>query len=122
MPTTLELTDTTLVVHLEGADKLWALKSRLTIPLSNVIGAHNAGDEAHTWLRGLRLGGTHVPGVISAGRFYSHGEMVFWNVHDPDNAIAIDLRDEHFGHLVIEVEDPAEEIARIQHATAGAAA
>jgi hypothetical protein len=116
MPTTLELTPDTLVVHIDGADKLWALKSRLTIPTSNVVGARGASDEARKWLHGIRLGGAHLPGVISAGRFYSHGEMVFWDVHDSDKAIAIDLRDEHYGHLVIEVDDPEREIGRIQQA------
>ncbi|MEU7854512.1 hypothetical protein [Nonomuraea sp. NPDC049141] len=29
----------TLVVEIEGLDKLWALKSRLTIPLANIRGA-----------------------------------------------------------------------------------
>ena len=45
--------------------------------------------------------------------------MVFWDVHDPDKAIAIDLRDEHYGHLVIEVDDPEREIGRIQQTAAG---
>ena len=119
MPTTLELTPDTLIVHIDSADKLWALKSRLAIPINNVLGSHEAGDEARKWLHGIRLGGTHLPGVISAGRFYSHGEMVFWDVHDPDKAIAIELRDEHYGHLVIEVDDPECEIERIQQAAAG---
>jgi hypothetical protein len=34
-------------------------------------------------------------------------------------AIAIDLRDEHYGHLVIEVDNPEREIERIQQAAAG---
>lgn len=119
MPTILELTPDTLVVNIDGADKLWALKSRLAIPLANVLGAREARDEARRWLHGIRLGGTHLPGVIYAGRFFSHGEMVFWDVHDPDKAIAIDLRDGHYGHLVIEVDDPEREIERIQQAAAG---
>lgn len=119
MPATLELTPDTLIVHIDGADKLWALKSRLTIPISNVLGARAAADEARKWLHGLRLGGVHLPGVISAGRFYSHGEVVFWNVHDPAKAIAIELRDERYGHLVIEVDEPEREIGRIQQAAAG---
>jgi hypothetical protein len=28
-----------LIVEIEGSDKLWALKSRLIIPLANVLGA-----------------------------------------------------------------------------------
>jgi hypothetical protein len=116
MSANIELTGDELIVHVEGADKLWALKSRLQIPLADVAGAHQAGDEARKWLHGFRTGGTHIPGVISAGRFHSHGETVFWDVHRPEKAIAVELRGEHFGHLVLEVDDPAGEIARIQQA------
>ena len=117
MSTAIELTDEMLVVHVEGADRLWALKSRLEIPLAHVAGATSATEEARKWLHGMRLGGTHIPSVISAGRFYSHGELVFWAVHDPEKAIAIALRDERYSRLVLEVEDAEAEIARIRHAT-----
>jgi hypothetical protein len=113
---TLETTDTDLIVEIEGADKLWALRSRLTIPLAHVAGAQRAQQEAREWLHGLRMGGTHIPGVISAGTFRSHGEWVFWDVHDPEHAIAIQLRDERFGHLVIEVRDTDAAIATVERA------
>jgi hypothetical protein len=119
MPATIELTSNALVVHVVGADRFWALKSRLEIPIENVVSAQPASDEAHRWLHGLRVGGTHIPGVISAGRFYSHGQLVFWDVHDPEKAIGIELRDERYGHLVIEVEDPEQEISRIEEAAGG---
>jgi hypothetical protein len=59
-----------------------ALKSQLRIPLAHVVGAAEVEDEARQWLHGSRLAGTDVPGVISAGRFYSHDEWVFWDVQD----------------------------------------
>jgi len=114
------VTGDSLIVRIEGADRLWAMKSRLEIPLANVVSAATAGAEAHSWLRGIRAGGTHVPGVISAGRFYSQGQLVFWDVHDADNAIGIDLRDERYARLVVEVADPEAEISRITAAAAGA--
>jgi hypothetical protein len=45
---------------------------------------------------------------------------VFWDVHDPDKAIGIDLRDERYARLVIEVSDPKDEISRIMAAVTGA--
>jgi hypothetical protein len=118
VPATINLTDDSLVVQIEGSDKLWALKSRLEVPLANVVTAESASEEAHKWLHGARLGGTHIPGVISAGRFYSHGKWVFWDVHDPAKAIGIELQDERYDRLVIEVDDPEPEIAQIRQATA----
>jgi hypothetical protein len=122
MSTTIELRADTMVVHVEGADRVWALKSRLEIPLEHVAGAHPATEDARKWLHGMRLGGTHIPGVLSAGRFYSEGNLVFWDVHDPDKAIAIELRDERYSRLVVEVDDPGPEMARIQHAKQAVAA
>lgn len=117
MPATIELTSNALVIHVEGADRVWALKSRLEIPLTNVVDAQPASEEARQWLHGMRLGGTHIPGVISAGRFYSEGRLVFWDVHDPEKAIGIELRDERYGRLVLEVQDPERELAAITAAT-----
>jgi hypothetical protein len=119
MPARIELTPEALIVHMEGADRLWALKSRLAIPIEHVVGAASATEETRKWLHGMRVGGTHIPGVISAGRFYSHGQLVFWDVHDPEKAIALELADERYGGLLLEVEDPEAEIARIEQAIAG---
>ena len=120
MAAVIEIDNGSLVVHIEGMDKLWALKSRLQIPLTNVVGTELASEEAQKWLHGIRVGGTHIPGVVSAGRFYADGQLVFWDVHDADKAIAIQLKDERYGKLVIQVEDPGAEIARIRGAaTAG---
>jgi hypothetical protein len=74
-------------------------------------------DEARKWLRGIRVGGTHVPGLISAGTFHSRGQWVSWDVHDPEKAIGIHLRDERYGKLVIEVADPDDAVGRIRRAT-----
>src|SRR4051794_17211328 len=114
MPASIEIKCDLLLVNIQGSDRLWALKSRMEFPLTNVVGATSATTEAQEWLHGLRLGGTHMPGVISAGRFYRDGRRVFWNVHHPDKAIAVELRDERYSKLLIEVDDPDEEIQRIR--------
>jgi hypothetical protein len=116
MPASLTIKDDLLIVDIEGADKLWALKSRLEIPLANMASVAPAETEAREWLHGIRLGGTHIPGVISAGRFYSHGKWVFWDVHDPTRAIGIELRSEHYSKLVVQADDPGEQISRIREA------
>jgi hypothetical protein len=67
------ISDETLVVDVEGMDKLWALKSRLTIPLANVRGA-TADPGMMREPRGVRVPGTRIPGVITAGTFRHDGE------------------------------------------------
>ena len=111
-----ELAEDTLIVHVRGMDRLWALRSRLEIPLSHVVGAQADPQEARGWWRGIRSGGTHIPGVITAGTFYREGERVFWDVHDPEKTVAIKLKDERYALLVIEVEDPSTAVAAIEEA------
>lgn len=107
----------TLVVEIEGWDKLWALKSRLEIPLANVRGA-TADPGATRGFKGIKQSGTHFPGVITAGTFHIDGERVFWDVRDPAKAVVIQLADERFTRLVVEVADPRETVDRVERAIA----
>src|SRR6202521_2178114 len=103
--TRIELTPTTLIVHVIGLDKLWSLKSQLEIPLAHVTGCEadpaTAGKGFAAVWKGLRLPGTEIPGVIAAGSFLHHGEWVFWDVHHPEKAIVIHLADERYARLVV---------------------
>jgi hypothetical protein len=44
--------------------------------------------------------------VLTAGTFYQHGKRVFWDVHNPENTVVIELRDERYDELIVEVADP----------------
>jgi hypothetical protein len=105
-----------LIVEIEGLDKLWALKSRLEIPLSNVRGATVDPGAVHE-PKGIRAPGAYVPGVITAGTFYIDGERVFWDVHDAAKAVVIELADERYARLIIQVADPRGTVALIESAT-----
>jgi hypothetical protein len=107
-----------LVLHVEGWDKFFALKSELRVPLAHVAAVERASDEAHRWFHGFRAAGTNIPGVLTAGTFWAHEGHVFWDVHDPDRAIAIRLHDESYVKLVVEVADPGETITAIESALA----
>jgi hypothetical protein len=102
----LSVSDGNLVMHVQGIDKLWSFKSSLEIPLAHVSGARADAAVAHGWWHGLRNPGTNIPGVITAGTFTQHGKRIFWDVHNPDNTIVIELTDERYNELIVEVEDP----------------
>jgi len=102
----LSVSDGKLVLHVQGADKLWAFKSSLEIPLQHVAGIRADPSIAHGWWHGFRVPGTNIPGVLTAGTFYQDGQRVFWDVHNPDNTVVIDLHDERYNELVVEVADP----------------
>lgn len=112
----LTIEDGVATFEVEGADKLWALRSRLRIPLAHIRGARIDTEIAHGWWHGFRAPGTSVPGVLTAGTFYQHGKRVFWDVHDPARVVVVELADERYDELVIEVEDPAITVATIASA------
>ncbi|MEW1721669.1 hypothetical protein [Streptomyces sp. NPDC093109] len=104
-----------LVVVMEGLDRLWAQKSSLTIPLVNVRGA-TADPGIAADPKGIRAPGTHLPGVITAGTFHLDGERVFWNVKDPSKTVVVELADERYARLVLQVDDPRATVALIESA------
>jgi hypothetical protein len=114
--TTIETSNSELIVRVEGMDRIFAFKSELRIPLTHVAGAERAADEARTFWHGIRFPGTHIPGLITAGTYYESGRRAFWDVHDPERALAIHLRDEKYDKLVIEVEDVNAALAQIASA------
>ncbi|MBF6480530.1 hypothetical protein, partial [Nocardia cyriacigeorgica] len=95
--------------------KLWALKSRLEIPLANVRGA-TVDPGVVKESKGIRAPGTYLPGVITAGTFYTGGERVFWDVRDASRAVVIELRDERYARLIIQVDDPRATVDLIDQA------
>ena len=116
--TEITVADGNLIFEVEGLDKLWSLRSHLRIPMAHVARVYADPEIAQHWWLGLRMMGTHVPGVIAAGTFYQHGDWVFWDVHHPENAVVVELHDERYKKLIVEVSDPAETVARVQAALA----
>ena len=105
---TIEQQGDTVLFTVEGWHKLWALRSELRIPRAHLRGARRDAQAAQA--RGLRMPGTHVPGFLKAGTFYLDGffdeKPSFIDVRHAENTIVVDLADEQFTRLIIEVADP----------------
>jgi hypothetical protein len=104
--------------EIEGWDKLWALRSHLEIPLEHIIAVRADPEPARGWWHGLRLPGTQIPGLLTAGSFYQSEGFVFFDVHDPERTVVLDLDHEHYKRLVIEVDDPTETVRAMRAAMA----
>lgn len=109
----IEISGSNLVVHIRGLDQVWSMAAKLEVPLAHIAGIDVDVPDARNAFHGLRVGGTNLPGVITAGRFVDHDGWTFWDVHDPGKAIAIRLHDEHYQRLVIGVDDPQAAAATI---------
>lgn len=96
------------IFEIEGTHKLWALRSSLSIPLEHIKGVQVEPDPPMGFLGAVKLMGTDVPHFFRAGAFYQVGDrgVVFYDVRHSDHCIVIDLEDEHFKKLYLEVESP----------------
>lgn len=111
-----EITGGQLVVEVQGFDRVLALKSEVRVPLEHVVGAASGQSDANNWFHGVKAPGTNLPGVVVAGTFYWHGECAFFDVHHAEKAVAINLRDEKYQRLIVEVDDPVATISAINAA------
>jgi hypothetical protein len=121
--TKVEIQDDRLVAAIQGLDQVLALRSELSIPLTHVRGAAVCPPEVRRrWRNPLRVKvlATDLPYVVMAGSFiFLDGEHAFWDVHDPDRTIVVELDHERFAKLVLQVEDPPATVAAINAAIAG---
>lgn len=108
--------DERIVFEVRGMDKLWALKSRLEIPLEHVTGVEHDPASVGRWWHGFKLAGADLPGLFAMGTFYYHGELVFWDVRDVEQTIVVSLDHERYKKLIVEVADPASTVAAVRAA------
>jgi hypothetical protein len=114
-----------LRVRVRGTHKLWAFKSSIDIPLAAIRGV-KADPARARHAQGSRNPGTSIPGVLNAGTFHDGVRRIFWDVHNPDKAIVIDLNDasalilsdDRYDELIVEVPDPADSVEQITRAIA----
>jgi hypothetical protein len=106
----------TVVFTIRGVHKVLAFKSQLTVPRSHITSVRFDPTVAHH-IEGLRAGGTHVPGIVTAGTFYLDHQgghkPSFIDVANPDHIVVIELRDEEYQQLLIEVDDPVAVVAML---------
>ena len=104
------------VFEVEGWHKLWSLRSRLDIPLEHIKGVRADPAPAMGWFDGFKLAGAGLPHVFRAGTFYQEGGLVFWDVRHPEKTVVVELEDEQFSKLVVEVDDPAATVSLLEGA------
>jgi hypothetical protein len=112
----LTLDDTHVHLRMTGLDRVLALKGELSIPLAHITAVNPRPPEAHSWFHGLKFG-TNLPGVVTAGTFFIGDGFVFYDMHDPDKTIQLDLDHETYRRVIVQVEEsPEEAVARIEAA------
>jgi hypothetical protein len=112
----ISITDDHLHLEVKGLDKLWTFKSQLDIPLAHIRAVRHDPKAASVsgWWHGNRFPGTSIPGILMAGTFQLYGERIFWDVHHPERAIILELHDDRFDELIVEVSNPLLAVEQIK--------
>ena len=108
----IERVNNDFVFEIKGFHKLWALKSQLTIPAAHIIKVYPYTRELKGFF-GLRMPGTNIPGIITAGTYMVDDGTIFCDVMDKSKSIVVELTDERYKRLVIEVEDVEKATAQL---------
>ena len=111
-----EIEGENVVVRLTRLEPVLALRRVIRVPLAHVTDVVVRPPEALSSPRDLGFTyrrGTSIPGLARAGSYFRPGEgWSFLLVFNPHRTIGIELTDEHFRRLVVQVDDePPEDAA-----------
>lgn len=107
-----------LIFILTGVDKVLALKSKLTIPLNHVKSV--SIDKADwNYFKMLKVMATRIPEVVADGIFVSKEGFLFYEMHDPNKCITVELENEKYKKIIFEVSDKETSAKMIQEALDG---
>ena len=101
------LEEDALVVKLSLLEKLAAVRwTDVRVPRGDVAGAEAALPPT-TWKQ-LRLPGTHLPGLLKAGTYFTNRGWEFWYVtrNGRQNPVTVSLRGHRYARLVLSPGEP----------------
>ena len=108
-----------VLFEIKGTHQVWAMRKEIKIPFRHIREMRpDPNPPMGWWGAGLKLLGTDIPNRLKAGTFYANGGLEFWDVQHPEKTLVVELQNEKFKKLVIEVESPAGAIKLINDAIA----
>ena len=112
---TVKVENDNIEFELHGVDEFLSIKRNITVPLAHVV---SVSTERVPWqpFKQMRIVGASLPGVVKDGRFLSTEGVMFFEMHDPDKCITVNLDHEHYRKIVFEVENKEEAARQINEA------
>jgi hypothetical protein len=108
----------TVKVRLPLLAPILAFRTSFSIPLAHVTDAY-AKHPSQMDVGRRVLGFTSIPGVMMVGTRRSAGKFTFWYAMANREALVLELRDERYGQIAVNVNDPAGVAARVKEAAQG---
>ncbi|MBW4636631.1 MAG: PH domain-containing protein [Gloeocapsa sp. UFS-A4-WI-NPMV-4B04] len=101
----LTINNENLQIKLTFLEQFLAFRFRknLEIPLAHIKQVTTTKPQS-SW-KDLRSPGTSIPGVISAGTFYTNRGKEFWYVTKDINYLVIELKDESYQRIILNIDD-----------------
>jgi hypothetical protein len=100
-------------LNLTAMEKVEGMHRNLRVPRAAVVAAWQVPDGTIE-VQGLKIKGSGLTGVLKVGTFMDQGHLVFAVAHRGRPAVVIELAGQHFGRLVVSVDDPAQVIAALK--------
>lgn len=103
-----------IVVRPLGWQKIWAMKGELRFPRAALAGAYVASQSELRQGLGLRMPGTSIPGVITAGTYVSRERKQFWVAGRGEFLLVMDLREQAYQRVVVQLENAGSVLALLK--------
>ncbi len=109
---TIETHDGNVKLKVIGLHRIWALKRELTFAKENIIQIKIANKALRP--APIRMPGTYIPKLIAAGTYYGKKRKEFWDIDFKKEAIEIDLKNEKYTKIVVNVLNLSETMKSLQ--------
>jgi hypothetical protein len=103
-----------ILLEVLGWHKIWALKGRLQIKKSHIKSIKLAEKKLRPPC--LRFPGAYIPGVIITGTYYGPKRKEFWDTRLKGKAIEIDLENDIYTKIVVDVSEPQKILEELNRA------
>jgi hypothetical protein len=102
-----------LVLSIRGMNKLFSVMNSIRIDFEDITEVSvNLDDKIAIW-PGLRMPGTHFPGVIVAGTYLTKGGKHFYLRKRGKESIILELKNHKYSRVVVDVDDPIDAVSQI---------
>lgn len=102
-----------VIVEVMGIHQFWSLKRKIVFAKKNIIRVQLGAKPLRP--APFRAPGTYIPKLIIAGIYYGRKRKEFWDVGFKKDVIEIDLNNEKYTKIVVNVENPAEVMKLLQN-------
>lgn len=105
-----EIRNGNLYVLMHGLRRLFALRSELVLPLSDIGDVLLTSPDSLSYPGIKKIYGTNLPGVYYGGVFWQNKEKEFWDARWGREVIVLSLKNQKFAWVIVDSDNPSGDI------------